>query len=81
MASRLVTCPETGHLERIEFQVHHLGLLIDACSRFCRADRVDCPRTCAARLDRGRKEVTSVETPRAKVPEILEVRSLLRAKG
>jgi len=78
MASRLVTCPETGHLERIEYQIHHLGLLIDACSQFCPADRVDCPRTCAARLDRGRRDATSVETPRARVLEIIEVRSLMR---
>jgi len=80
MASRLVTCPETGHLERIEYQIHHLGLLIDACSRFCPADGVDCPRTCAARLDRGRRDATSVETPRAKVLEIIEVRSLMRRR-
>lgn len=51
MPSMLVTCPETAHLERIEIDLHPLGILIRDCSAFgptC----AECPRTCAARLDR-----------------------------
>jgi hypothetical protein len=51
MPSMLVTCPETAQLQKIDLDVHPLGILIRACSAFgpyC----VDCPRTCAARLDR-----------------------------
>lgn len=84
MASRLLTCPETAHLERIEYQIHPLGLLIEACSRFCPEDRVTCPRTCAARLDRQRRTVTlTADTTSAEGPfaKVLEVRSLLRNRG
>jgi hypothetical protein len=51
MAFRLVTCPDSGHLELIEFDDHPLGLLIRDCSAM-HACPFDCPRTCAARLDR-----------------------------
>jgi len=54
MATRLITCPETVHLEQIEYEDHPLGLLITACTRFEPACAVDCPRTCAARFDRRR---------------------------
>jgi len=81
MANMLVTCPESGHLERIDYELHPFGMLISACSSFCE-DRPDCPRVCAARLDRRRghsmdtaAEVTKVEVP---CPRVLEVRSLLR---
>ena len=49
---RLVTCPETAHLELIEYHDTSVGKLIVACSRFRPAHCVECPRTCAARLDR-----------------------------
>jgi hypothetical protein len=52
MSYRLITCPETAHLEMIEDEPHPLGLLILACSRFRPSCAVACPRTCAARLDR-----------------------------
>lgn len=52
MESKLVTCPESAHLERIEYENHPLGLLIAACSRFQPACAVTCQRTCAAMLDR-----------------------------
>jgi hypothetical protein len=51
MPSMLVTCPETAHLERIDLDVHPLGILIRACSALG-PECADCPRTCAARLDR-----------------------------
>lgn len=49
---RLLTCPETAHLEMIEYEQTPYGVVIAACSRFRPACAVDCPRTCAARLDR-----------------------------
>lgn len=82
MATRLITCPETAHLEQIEYQIHPLGLLIEACTRFCPADRVDCPRTCAARLDRQRRDATVTKAEDETEPQlqVLEVRSLMRAR-
>jgi hypothetical protein len=55
MPSHLVTCPESAHLEEIEYEDHPLGLLIVACSRFTPACAVTCERLCAARLDRKRR--------------------------
>jgi hypothetical protein len=52
MGFRLVTCPESAHLERIEYAETACGLLILGCSRFEPTCEVSCPRTCAARLDR-----------------------------
>jgi hypothetical protein len=82
MASKLLTCPETAHLEMVEYQPHPLGMLIDACTRFRSPCEVECPRTCAARLDRRARscgEATSVEVPQTKM--FLEVRSLLRTRA
>jgi len=50
---RLVTCPETAHLELIEYDETPLGMLIRECSRFRPACAVTCGRTCAARLDQA----------------------------
>lgn len=55
MPSRFVTCPETAHLEQIEYEDHPLGMVVVACSRFEPACSVDCERTCASRLDRKRR--------------------------
>lgn len=52
MAYRFVTCPDTAHLELIQYDDTPLGMLIVGCSRLRGACAVDCPRTCAARLDR-----------------------------
>jgi hypothetical protein len=58
MKRMLVTCPETAHLEEIEFERTPCGLVIGACSRFAPRDAMACPRECAARLDRReRKEI------------------------
>lgn len=77
MAHKLVTCPETAHLEMIDYQDHPFGILIDACTRFRPVCTVECPRTCAARLDRREQrcgQTTSVEVPH----QVLHVRSLMR---
>ena len=52
---KLVTCPETAHLEQIEYDDHPLGMLIVRCSRYGAKCPLECPRTCAARLDRRDK--------------------------
>ena len=52
MIIRLVTCPESAHLELIECEDTPLGILIAGCSSFREPCAVDCPRTCAVRLDR-----------------------------
>jgi hypothetical protein len=51
MPTLRVTCPEIGHLTEIEVVESPLGLLIQRCSIWRLACH-DCPRTCAARLDR-----------------------------
>ncbi len=52
MAYLVLTCPETAHLEMIEYEEDALGMLVEACSRFRPPQCVQCPRSCAARLDR-----------------------------
>ncbi len=51
MAYRLVTCPESAHLELIEYAETPCGMLILGCSSFRPPCDASCPRTCAARLD------------------------------
>lgn len=55
MASKLITCPESAHLEQIEYEDHPLGILIVACTRFDPSCEVTCARLCAARLDRKQR--------------------------
>lgn len=50
-----VTCPETAHLEEIEYVDSPVGMLITSCTRFSPASAVTCNRECAARLDRKRR--------------------------
>jgi menaquinone-dependent protoporphyrinogen oxidase len=45
-----VTCPETGHLEQVEFERTPSGLVVVGCSRYRDAD-LACPRECARRMD------------------------------
>ncbi len=52
MACKLITCPESAHLEMIVYEDTPLGMLIEACTRFAPGCPMSCPRTCAARLDR-----------------------------
>jgi len=52
MICKQVTCPESAHLEMIEFEDSPLGVLITACTRFKPGCPMSCSRTCAARLDR-----------------------------
>jgi hypothetical protein len=52
MPCKLVTCPESAHLEMIAFDDTPVGVLIDACTKFPLGCEMGCARTCAARLDR-----------------------------
>ena len=63
---RLVTCPETAHLELIDYEDTPLGMLIRECSRFRPACAITCTRTCAARFDQAagkRDAVASSASP------------------
>ena len=73
MATRIITCPHSQEPERITYQVHPLGILIDGCSRFCPAESVDCPRTCAAELDRERHGLYDIG-------DVIEVSTLFRKR-
>jgi hypothetical protein len=55
---KLVTCPETAHLELIDFELHPLGILIRACTRFAPSCLPDCERICAARMDRRSRDTS-----------------------
>jgi hypothetical protein len=54
MPRMLVTCPESAHLEVLEYVDDPLGMLIAGCSAFQPGCAVTCPRECARRLDRKR---------------------------
>jgi hypothetical protein len=56
MPYQLVTCPETAHLELIEYEATPIGMLILACSQFRPPGCLSCPRTCAARIDGRARE-------------------------
>ena len=55
MPSTLVTCPESGHLEDVEYEEDELGMLIASCTADSPPCTVSCARTCAARFDRRRR--------------------------
>ena len=55
MPAMLVTCPESAHLESIEYEQDELGMLITSCTAFAPACAVSCAGTCAARLDQRRR--------------------------
>lgn len=67
----LVTCPESAHLEEIELVFDPLRILVVRCSAFGADCPMACARTCAARLERKRRD-------RDLVGSVLEVRSCLR---
>jgi len=89
MANRLITCPETAHIEKIELDETPCGMLILGCSRFPTPCSLACPRTCAARFDRRDRELESEDTQDAIDPRMLgigdemclDVLGMLRAFG
>jgi hypothetical protein len=66
MERKLVTCPETAHLEEVEYEVTQCGMLVLACSRFEPSCELECPRECAARLDRRSHVADELESERAR---------------
>jgi len=61
MSKKLVTCPETGHLEEIELAHTTSGIVILRCSRFSPPCALDCPRECARRMDRRERAALLIE--------------------
>jgi len=51
MDSKRITCPESGHLETIDYERTPYGMVLDACSRFDPPCAVTCAGECARRLD------------------------------
>jgi hypothetical protein len=76
MAYRLVTCPDTGHLEIIEYADSPCGMLILGCSTFRPPCTLDCPRTCAARLDQRRRALGGAGEIDEAMLEVGDARSL-----
>lgn len=62
MAYRLVTCPESAHLELIEYEESPCGMLIVGCSVFRPPCAVDCARICAGRLDQRNRGAEKLDT-------------------
>jgi hypothetical protein len=59
MPFKLVTCPETAHLELLAYEDDPMGTLVVECSRF--PDGIDCPRTCAKRLDHKARQLQELD--------------------
>ena len=57
MRSMLVTCPESGQREEVEYVDSPLGMLITRCTRFSPSCAVTCHRPCVARLNRKRRSI------------------------
>jgi hypothetical protein len=66
MQRKLVTCPDSAHLEEIEYDETSCGMVITACSRYARGE-LRCARVCAARLDR-RSRTTNDDAPTKRTP-------------
>jgi hypothetical protein len=73
---KLVTCPETAHLEGIDCEVDASGDIVRVlrCSRFDPPDAVSCATECIARLDAKRARARS-ESGAVDVPADVTVRS------
>jgi hypothetical protein len=76
MIRKLVTCPNTAHLEEIAYLDHPLGVLITSCSASPAGCALRCERTCAALMDRRKRLERRTADP--KIGTILLVRSCLR---
>ena len=60
MPCKLVTCPESAHLEMIVYEDSPFGMLVDACTRFQPGCPMTCPRTCASRIDKRDRELAEI---------------------
>lgn len=88
MERKLVTCPDTGHIEEVELDHTPAGLVVAGCSRFQPTCAVDCPRECARRLDRrdraavdDRQRVLVLYASRAARPVAEVIAARLAADG
>ncbi len=62
MERKLITCPESAHLEEIEMERTPDGIVIISCSRFSPACAVECAVECAVRMNR-RDRVRAANPP------------------
>jgi hypothetical protein len=71
---KLVTCPETAHLEGIECEVASNGDIVRVlrCSRFDPPDAVSCVGECAARLNAKRARARAETAKGAGAPGVTE---------
>jgi len=67
MAFQVITCPQSGQPETIEFELTPFGMVISSCTKLVHDDKLVCPRSCAKQR---RCE------PRA-LPYLIEIRSLM----
>jgi len=51
MERKAITCPLTGHLETVDLDRTHLGIVVEGCTRFSPAEDVRCTCECARLLD------------------------------
>lgn len=70
MERKLVTCPETAHLEEIEYETSPCGMLIASCTRFRPRGDVECARECAARMDRRSRPDADTDAERSAFPDL-----------
>lgn len=74
MERKSITCPDTAHLEDIEYERTPFGLVVHSCTRFDPAYAVRCEGECARRMDRKERReagelrervlIVYAETPR-----------------
>lgn len=76
MERKLITCPETAHLEEIEMERMPRGIVILSCSRFSPACAIECVSECAVRMNR--RDRLRAATPREEAPPACEPRVQVR---
>jgi len=72
MGYQFLTCPETGQLELIESDDTPVGALILDCSGLHGVCPKDCPRSCAAMIDRGDDRVREPEDDDESGPDTVD---------
>jgi len=66
---KLVTCPESAHLEEIECEATPCGIVIVSCSRLGEGEM--CARECARRLDQRAARDRDRAMARGSMPEVI----------
>ncbi len=66
---KLVTCPESAHLEEIEYENTPYGIVIVRCSRLGEGET--CARECARRLDQRAAQRARTRIARGSTPAVI----------